>query len=143
MSATWEWNSASEPPPLSAGAAGTSGTRTVTRTLASVVPPSFLATRWKLVELEGETVWVPLTGTSPIPSMLTLAALALRQLRTTDWPRSMESGSAVIDAVGGSMVGAEGAMAAGRGGGFFFPQPEAANRATVPRSAALFQSEVR
>ena len=33
----------------------------MTRTLASVVPPSPLATRWKLVELEGETVWVPLT----------------------------------------------------------------------------------
>ena len=33
----------------------------MTRTLASVVPPSPLASRWKLVELEGETVWVPLS----------------------------------------------------------------------------------
>src|ERR1700684_1744340 len=105
MSWTWAWNSASEPAPLpvSAGAAGTSGTRTVTRTLASVVPPSFLATRWKLVELEGETGWGPLTGTSPMPSMLTLVALELRQLRTTDWPTSMERGAAVIDAVGGGV----------------------------------------
>ena len=40
---------------------GATGTRTVTRTLASAVPPSPLATRWKFVELEGETVCVPLS----------------------------------------------------------------------------------
>ena len=57
---------------------------TVTRTLASVVPPSPLATRWKLVELDGETVCVPLTGTFPMPSMETLLALVVRQLSTTD-----------------------------------------------------------
>ena len=56
-------------PVLSAGVVGATGTRTVTRTLASTVPPSPLAYRWKLVEVEGETVWVPLTLTWPMPSM--------------------------------------------------------------------------
>ncbi len=74
--------------------------RTVTRTLASTMPPSPLATRWKLVELDGETVWVPLTLTWPMPSMVTMVALVVRQFRTTDWPRSMAAGSAVMVAVG-------------------------------------------
>src|ERR1017187_5217462 len=39
--------------PVSTGAVGAVGTRTVTRTLASAVPPSPLATRWKLMELLG------------------------------------------------------------------------------------------
>src|SRR6202789_1355329 len=143
MSCTWAWNSASEPPlPLSAGAAGTSGTRTVTRTLASVVPPSFFATRWKLVELEGETVWVPLAGTSPMPSMLTLEALEVRQLRTTDWPRSMSAGPAGWEAVGGGVV-FSGAIAVGGVAACFLWQPEAASRARVATRAALFQNEVR
>src|ERR1700684_3488218 len=89
-----------------AGAVGATGTRTVTRTLASVVPPSPLAVRWKLVELEGETVWVPLATTSPRPSMVMTVAFWVRQLRTTDWPRSMARGSAVMLAVGAEGVGA-------------------------------------
>ena len=89
---------------LVAGAVGATGTRTVTRTLASVVPPSPFAVRWKLVELEGETVWVPLRLTSPMPSMVTAVAFWLRQLRTTDWPRSIASGSAVMVAVGAAAV---------------------------------------
>src|SRR5579875_2303531 len=83
---------------------GTVGTRTVTRTLASVVPPSPLATRWKLVEFAGETVCVPLTATSPMPSIDTLVALVVRQFNTTDWPRSIASGSAVRVAVGAGPV---------------------------------------
>src|ERR1700722_16482472 len=88
------------------GAAGATGTRTVTRTLASVVPPSPLAVRWKLVEVDGATVWVPLVLTSPMPSMVTEAAFWVRQLRMTDWPRSMERGSAVMVAVGAAAGGA-------------------------------------
>src|ERR1700722_1874238 len=90
------------------GGAGATGTRTVTRTLASVLPPSPLAVRWKLVEVDGATVWVPLAVTSPMPSMVAEVAFCVRQLRTTDWPRSMASGSAVIVAVGagGGGVGA-------------------------------------
>src|ERR1700742_3055365 len=86
----------------SAGGVGATGTLTVTRTLASVVPPSPLATRWKLVEVEGETVWVPLALTGPMPSMETEVASVVRQLSTTDWPRSMARGSAVRFAVGGA-----------------------------------------
>ena len=86
----------------------------MTRTLASTVPPSPLAMRWKLVEFEGETVWVPLTLTWPMPSMVTVVALVVRQLRTTDWPRSMASGSAVRVAVGaGSVVAAAAGPSAG------------------------------
>src|SRR6202789_3311915 len=143
MSCTWAWNSASEPPlPLSAGAAGTSGTRTVTRTFASVVPPSFLATRWKLVELDGETVCVPLTGTSPMPSMLTLVALDERQLRTTDWPRSMAMGSAVMEAVGAG-TDDSGAIAAGGGAACFLWQPGEAITARGATGAPLVQRDGR
>ena len=85
-------------------ASGAVGTRTVTRALASAVPPSPLATRWKLVEVAGETVWVPLAETVPMPSMVTEVALVVRQLRTTDWPRSMARGSAVRLAVGAAVV---------------------------------------
>src|SRR5271168_2885523 len=110
MSWTCWWTAASLPMSAAtwAGAVGATGTRTVTRTLASVVPPSPFAVRWKLVELDGDTVWVPLRLTSPMPSMVTAVAFWLRQLRTTDWPRSMASGSAVIVA-----VGAAGGVAAG------------------------------
>src|SRR5271168_685565 len=91
---------------VGAGAVGATGTRTVTRTLASVVPPSPFAVRWKLVEFEGDTVWVPLEFTVPIPSIVTTVASCVRQLRTTDWPRSMARGSAVIVAVGAGAGGA-------------------------------------
>src|SRR5271156_7241818 len=113
MSGTFWWNAASLPM-SSAGGVGATGTLTVTRTLASVVPPSPLAVRWKLVEVAGETVWVPLALTWPMPSMVTTLALVVRQLRTTDWPRSMAVGSAVMEAVGGATGGA---VAAGGGGG--------------------------
>ena len=112
-------------PAASAGTMGATGTRTVTRTLASVVPPSPLAMRWKLVEVDGETVWVPLTLTGPMPSMVTDVALVVRQLRTTDWPRSMASGSAVRVAVGAG-VGAVGSGRGARGihrGWFLWWQP--------------------
>src|SRR5215469_13510479 len=131
MSLTAAWKAASAPPAFSLPSfvAGTVATRTVTRTLASVVPPSPLATRWKLVELAGETVCVPLTATSPMPSMETEVALVVRQLRTTDWPWSMAWGSAVILAVG---AGAEVDGGSAEGGGrvlAFLWQPVAASRA--------------
>src|ERR1700747_3017773 len=44
-----------------------------------------------------------------MPSMVTAVAFWLRQLSTTDWPRSIASGSAVMVAVGA------GAAAAGAG----------------------------
>src|SRR5437899_5908699 len=117
MSCTFWWKAASLPmsAAFAAGAVGATGTRTVTRTLASVTPPSPFATRWKLVEFEGETVCVPFRLTSPILSMEKLLAFWLRQLRTTDWPRSMATGSAVMVAVG---VGAAGVGAGPRALGF-------------------------
>ena len=122
---------------LSTGTVGATGTRTVTRTLASVVPPSPLATMWKLVEAVGETVWVPLGLTGPRPSMLTLVASVVRQLRTTDWPRSMASGSAVSEAVG---TGGSGAGVGAKLSGFALAagvlwQPETAPSATARKRA--------
>src|SRR4051794_619539 len=95
---------------VSAVVVGAVGTRTVTRTFASAVPPSPLATRWKLVELEGVTVCVPFTATGPNPSIETEVASVVRQFNTTDCPRSTASGSAVRLAVG---AGLGGAVAAG------------------------------
>src|SRR5208283_1168552 len=122
---------------LSAGTVGATGTRTVTRMLASVVPPSPLATMWKLVEAEGETVWVPLGLTGPMPSMVTLVASVVRQLRTTDWPRSMASGSAVSVAVGmgGSGVGVGAVLSGFTLVAAFLWQPETAPSATASKRA--------
>ena len=77
-----------------------------------------------------------------MPSMLTLVAFAVRQLRTTDWPRSMAGGSAVIDAVGAGVL-FSGAMAEGGGAACFLWQPAAAKSAKVAINAVLFQSVVR
>ncbi len=60
--------------PLEGGTVGATATRTVTRTFASTVPPSPLAVRRKMVELEGETVWVPFRFTWPMPSMEAVVA---------------------------------------------------------------------
>src|SRR6185437_7290286 len=134
MSGTFWWKTASEPMSaleVSVGATGACGTRTVTRTLASAVPPSPLAVRWKLVEVEGETVCVPLTATGPMPSMVTLVASVVRQLRTTDWPRSMASGSAVRFAVGAAVGVVVGALAEGLTGAVLWWQPARAKRPSV------------
>ena len=91
---------------LAGGAVGVTGTRTVTRTVASVVPPSPFAVMWNSVEFEGDTVWVPFRLTGPMPSMVTEVAFWLRQLSTTDWPKSMARGSAVMVAVGAGAASA-------------------------------------
>src|SRR5579875_1226562 len=129
---------------------GTVGTRTVTRTFASVVPPSPFAIRWKFVELAGETVCVPFTGTSPMPSIDTLVASFVRQFRTTDWPRSMASGSAVRVAVGAGPVAAGGKALVGTGAVFLW-QPARDKTARLStqaawlntRSLGVFTREVR
>ena len=128
---------------VSAGTVGATGTRTVTRTLASTVPPSPLAVRWKLVEVEGETVCVPLTLTVPMPSIDTAVASVVRQFSTTDWPRSIASGSAVSVAVGAGV----GAVAVGprlggihRCGLVLVPHPLRAAMASVSRRAALSET---
>ena len=49
-----------------------------------------------------------------MPSMVTVVALVVRQLRTTVWPSSMASGSAVMEAVGaGAGAGGAGPRALG------------------------------
>jgi hypothetical protein len=53
-----------------------------------------------VVESCGETFWVPLEGTLPMPLMLAVVAPVVFQLRIVDWPRSITFGLAVIDAVG-------------------------------------------
>ena len=77
-----------------------------------------------------------------MPSMLTLVAFDVRQFSTTDLPRSIADGSAVIDAVGGGIV-FSGAIAEGGGAACFLWQPEAVSRASVATMAALFQNVVR
>ena len=72
-----------------------------------------------------------------MPSMLTLVASVVRQLRTTDWPRSMASGSAVSEAVG---MGGSGAGVGAVLSGFtlvaaFLWQPETAPTATARKRA--------
>ena len=70
------------------------------------------------MELAGETVWVPLRFTSPMPSMVTAVAFWLRQLRMTDWPRSIARGSAVMLAGGAGGAG-PGAQVLGGTAGLF------------------------
>jgi hypothetical protein len=86
------------------------------------------------VEVVGETVLTPEVGTSPIPSMETLDASAVRQLRTTWSPAEMLLGVAVICATGAGAAAevAAGAVEAVDGGGVgFLEQPAIATRATT------------
>ena len=81
----------------------------------------------------GDTVLTPEVGTSPMPSMETLVASAVRHVRTTWSPAEMTLGVAVIWATGdgaGAEAGpVEGAVDAEDGGGAgFFEQPAIAIR---------------
>ncbi len=88
------------------------------------------------MELDGETVWVPLGVTGPMPSMVTEVALVVRQLSTTDWPRSMASGSAVRVAVGAGVVSVVGPRLAGFTPLVFLWQPAVLTRTTAMIRAA-------
>src|ERR1700761_7630982 len=95
------------------------GEATVTCAVASVVPPSPRATRWKSVETVGVTVFTPEVGTGPMPSIETLLASVVRQFSTTWSPAEICVGVAVICAVGAGAFGAA-VSGGGGGGGFFF-----------------------
>ena len=71
-----------------------------------------------------------------MPSIDTDVALVVRQLRTTDWPRSIASGSAVRLAVGAGVVSvAVGPRLAGFTGADFLWQPAKTARPTAKQSA--------
>ena len=91
---------------------------TVTRAVASCVPPAPLATRWYVVEAAGATWREPLVSTGPMPSMLTSVAFVVCQVRVVESPALMVFGFAASDAVGGCAEGGAG----GAGGATFFAQ---------------------
>src|ERR1035438_3978131 len=105
------------------GTATAGGAFTVTCAVASAVPPSPRATMWYEVDSDGVTVFTPVVGTSPMPSIATEVASVERQFSTTWSPAEIESGVAVICTVGAGAV-AGGAIGGG-GSGFFFLQPPA------------------
>src|SRR5882757_805051 len=115
----------------SSAGAGACAVRTVTRTVASVLPPSPFAVRWKSVELVGATVCVPFVLTGPMPSIVTEVAFVVRQFRTTDWPASTEVGSALMVAVGAG-IEAGGGGGGGGGGAVFLWQPDKVATAIAP-----------
>ena len=72
-----------------------------------------------MVELLGETCWEPFVCTAPMPSMLTLVASWVDQVRVAVPPRSMLSGLTLRVALGWGGGGAAG----GVDGTCFFLQP--------------------
>src|SRR5208283_1767877 len=89
---------------------------TVTRAVASCVPPAPFAIRWYVVEVAGETWREPLVSTGPMPSMLTSVAPVVCHVRVVDSPALIVLGFAASEAVGACAVGGAG----GGGGGNFF-----------------------
>jgi hypothetical protein len=79
-----------------------------------------------VVESAGETDWLPLGCTLPMPSMLTSVAFCVSQVSVVDWPFCMVLGLAVNDAVGAAGGGGGG----GGGGATFFLQ--APSMSTTP-----------
>src|SRR5579864_1318401 len=73
---------------------------TVTRALASALPPGPFATNSYVVESLGFTVRVPDAETVPRPLMVIEFALLVLQLNCALWPCSISAGVAVSDAVG-------------------------------------------
>src|SRR5262249_29952884 len=98
---------------------------TVTRAVASCVPPGPLATSRYVVDWAGLTVLEPFESTLPMPSMETSLAFSVRQVSCVDCPAWMESGLAESDA-----VGAAGGGGGGGGGVLFLAQP-ASSKSTV------------
>ncbi len=96
-----------------------------------------------MVEVEGETVWVPFELTLPMPSMETSVASVVRQFSTTDWPRSMASGSAVRLAVGAETVRRGGPRLAGFTVLVFLPPHPAMAKAAKASSSAEEDEAVR
>ena len=88
-----------------------------------------------MVEFAGETVCVPFTGTSPMPSIVTTVAFEVRQFRTSDWPRSIANGSALRLAVGAAAAVAGGSAFAGTAAGFLW-QPVTVNMARLMAQTA-------
>src|SRR5213594_3879225 len=99
-----------------AGGAAAVGALTVTRAVASCVPPAPLAVRRYVVESSGVTAFEPLVSTGPMPSILTSVALVVCQVRVVDCPFCTESGFAEREAVGAGGAGGGG----GGGGAAFF-----------------------
>lgn len=117
-------NSCSESCEVVGGAAAV----TVTRAVASVVPPGPLATSRYVTEPLGVTLCEPEAGTEPRPLMLISFALFVCQVSSVDWPCWRALGLALRAAVG--------AVCAGGGGGgacaTLLEQPASINIPVMP-----------
>src|ERR1017187_6849181 len=78
----------------------------------------------------GVTVFTPELGTSPMPSIDTVVASAVRQDSTTWSPAEITDGVAVICAAGAGAVAAGGGAVSMGSGACFFLQPATATSAT-------------
>jgi hypothetical protein len=78
---------------------------TVTTAVLVTVWPLPVAVSVYVVVCEGETIWVPLGATAPIPLLIeTEVALAVFQVRVALWPLGMDAGETVNCAVGAVAV---------------------------------------
>src|SRR5579871_26024 len=101
---------------------------TVTRALASAVPPGPLAVRRYVVDCWGRIERLPFACTEPISGeMLTVVAFSALHSTVVDCPRSIDVGLTVIVAVGFGVAAGAGGDAGGGGvtGAGFFLQPAA------------------
>jgi hypothetical protein len=127
------------------GGGGGGGAFTATVTDRVVLPPAPLAVSVYVVELTGDTCWLPLACTAPTPwSIDMFVAAATVHRSVADWPRWMVVGSAVkLSMRGGWAFGAGGgggASTTGGGGGgaaaTFFLHPAAASKSVAAHTAA-------
>src|SRR5689334_3996883 len=93
---------------------------TVTRAVASCVPPAPLATKWYVVESVGVTGFEPFASTAPSPSMETSVALVVCQVNVVDSPLLIVLGLADKEADG---AGGGGGGGGGGGAAFFLQAP--------------------
>jgi hypothetical protein len=114
-----------------AAAGGGGGCVTVSRVVASCVPPAPLAVKRYVVDWVGDTVCEPLAGTAPTPSIETSVALVVCQFSEADPPTRMSVGSTEIEAVG---AGGGGGRGGGAGATFFLQAP---NIMMAPRATAV------
>src|SRR5579864_3746375 len=128
---------------VGAAAAVTAGARTVTEAVASFVPPGPLAVSVYVVVEFGYTCRLPLGCAVPtLGSIRMLVAFSTDHRRVEDWPRSIDPGDAVNEAITG--LGGAGALSLDVGGGggggtaaAFFLHAEASRRKQKPTASRV------
>src|SRR5512146_1238421 len=118
------------------GGGGGGGCSTVTRAVASCVPPGPFAVSRYVIESVGVTCVDPLASTFPVPSNSTSVALVVCHVSVADWPFWIVAGFAVSEAVGAA--GGGGGGGGGAGCTFFLQAPNTSRPQRASNRTAHF-----